>query len=323
MARARGRSAALGYGAYRPRGDRPSWAATASQAPADEQCGEHHVADRRELPEVPRRVEAEPEPRRERAHERAAARESRRERRELDRSRPFRICGSQIHACREGRTKMTANGFSATMRNESTASASSAATWPDSSSSRRRPSRHEPIAREEPAERQEAAVHDQPDTGHSRSGRQLRRKRPSRPVAPRSEEREELEQQHGEEPEQQPAAVAPQRRRERNVSPAAVREQVDDTASDGQHGGDEHELDRPAADDAPAEVDVARRPFRELDVLVERPEQRLAASARSGRAVRCPGDQACRRTQAAGGRRRGERDGRDARARRTAPARTG
>ena len=57
---------------------------------------------------------------------------------------------------------MTAYGFIATIRSESTASASSAATWPESSSpSPERPSRDEPVAPEEPAERQKAAVHDQ------------------------------------------------------------------------------------------------------------------------------------------------------------------
>ena len=207
---------------------------------------------------------------------------------------------------------MTAYGFIATMRSESTASASSAATWPrELLAVAQRPSRDEPIAPEEPAERQEAAVHDQRDDRPLRSGRQLRRKRPSRARCPRSEEREELEEQHGEEPEQQPRAVAPQRRSERNVSPAQVREQVDDHRQRGKHGGDEDQYDRPAADDAPAEVDVARRPFRELDVVVERLERRLAPAPDSGQPCAV---QAIRRV--AEGRRRavaagGERDGRD------------
>ena len=50
-------------------------------------------------------------------------------------------------------------------------------------------------------------------------------------------------------------------------------------ARNGSSAADEHELDRPAADDPAAEVDVARRPGRERDALLERVEHVLRGAA--------------------------------------------
>ena len=101
-----------------------------------EQRGKGDVADRGELGEVPRRVEAEVEP--ERRTSRAAAAGLR----TLPRARAAwsatdrrRSCGSQIQAWSEGSTNRTEYGFIATSRSEVTASASRAPIWPASSSS--------------------------------------------------------------------------------------------------------------------------------------------------------------------------------------------
>ena len=63
------------------------------------------------------------------------------------------------------------------------------------------------------------------------------------------------------------------------MSPPAAREQVDGGDEEGQQRRDQHELDRPAPDDAIPEPDVARRPLRELEPLVERAEQLLRGAA--------------------------------------------
>ena len=57
--------------------------------------------------------------------------------------------------------------------------------------------------------------------------------------------------------------------------PAAEREEVHSTHEEGQQRSEEDELDRPAAHDPVAEVDVARRALRQLDSCVERGEEAL------------------------------------------------
>ena len=116
-------------------GDRRELCRDGEPRAADEERRELDVADSRQLREVPRRVQAKPQSRGERAYEQRPARGTRR-RAPPAGSEPawFRAWGSQIHACSDGSTKMTAYGFIATIRSESTASASSAATWPESSS---------------------------------------------------------------------------------------------------------------------------------------------------------------------------------------------
>ena len=72
-----------------------------------------------------------------------------------------------------------------------------------------------------------------------------------------------------------------------------MREEVDDADDERDQQRGEHQLDRPAAHDAVAGPDVARRPLRELEALVERAQQLLGSPAhrrephrrRGGRAV--------------------------------------
>ncbi len=102
------------------------------------------------------------------------------------------------------------------------------------------------------------------------------------------------------------AAQAAEGRRQRDAPPSAVREEIDGGDEERQQHRHEHELDRPPAHDPLAQVDVARRPLREVEPLVERAEQllRRAADHRQARAV-----QAVRRV--AEGRRRHVPRGRD------------
>ena len=98
-----------------------------------------------------------------------------------------------------------------------------------------------------------------------------------------------------EEPEADAAAQAAERRRQRDAPPPAVREEIDGGDEERQQHRHEHELDRPPAHDPLAQVDVARRPLREVEPLVERAEQllRRAADHRQARAVQAVA--ACRR----------------------------
>src|SRR5581483_3768813 len=61
-------------------------------------------------------------------------------------------------------------------------------------------------------------------------------------------------------------------------APPAAREEVDGRCEIRQEHPDEHELDRPAAHDPAAEVDVARRPGREGDPLLQRVEDVLGGA---------------------------------------------
>src|SRR5262249_14950151 len=92
---------------------------------------------------------------------------------------------------------------------------------------------------------------------------------------------------------------------------AAAREQVDGREQEGKESGDEGELDRPAADEPRAEVEVARRAARELQSAVQRLQQLLsrAAELSEPRRVESLGRVAERWRGAAARRRQG--DGRD------------
>ncbi len=100
-----------------------------------EQRRKRHVADRGQLCEVPRRVEAEVEAQSERADEQERPAEAGDEhRRRAGAARLWRSCGSQIQAWSDGSRNSTEYGFIATTSSESTARASRAPTWPASSS---------------------------------------------------------------------------------------------------------------------------------------------------------------------------------------------
>ncbi len=146
--------------------------------------------------------------------------------------------------------------------------------------------RQQPLTGDEPAGEAEHGEHDQPLRGPVGRGGAARRERARCSVGPRAEKCEELEEPDHPDPEEQPAAVAAQRRRQRNSPAAAAREQVDGRGEERKQAGDQHELDRPAADQARAEVEVARGSLRELEPLVERAEQILGRAPDLAEALR-------------------------------------
>ena len=120
------------------------------------------------------------------------------------------------------------------------------------------------------------------------------------PVAasPEADPAEDEEDRADPGPEAEPAAVAAQGRCNADPPPATAREEVDGRREEGQQHRDEHDLDRPAANQPLAEEDVARRALCERDTLLHRvhgvlrreaddaemPDVELgAASLRSGR----------------------------------------
>ena len=107
----------------------------------------------------------------------------------------------------------------------------------------------------------------------------MERGRPSGPVRPDTRHREQCEHAPRPAPEGEPAAVAPKCGRDRDVAPAAAGEEVDGGDEERQQHRHEHDLDRPPADDAVSEVDVARRPGRERDPLLERVDDVLGRPA--------------------------------------------
>ena len=163
---------------------------------------------------------------------------------------------------------MSANGFVATTSNATTPSARSAAAWPASSSSgrtlRRGSSRSRATIHPSPASTASAAS---PPIGQwTRRAKAVAARRPARHRAVAKSAKSAPH--HG--PESEPAAIAAERRRDADPPAAAAREEVDRRREERQQRADEHELDRPAADDAAAEIDVARRRGRERDPLLQR-----------------------------------------------------
>src|SRR4051794_34110035 len=129
------------------------------------------------------------------------------------------------------------------------------------------PARQEPVARDEPARAEEEGEDDQ---GAHRPRDAVECRRPRDTASPGAGEREDPEDDARPEPEGEPAPVAPKGGGNADPPPAAAREEVDGRREIREQCPDEQELDRPAADDAGAEVDVARRPGCERDPLLHR-----------------------------------------------------
>src|SRR5580765_8796971 len=144
---------------------------------------------------------------------------------------------------------------------------------------RDRAPRDQALARDEPAGERENAEGEQRLRGPVVRDRTVRRDRSARAVGPRAEQPEELEQPDDPGPESQTAPVCAEGRAERDVSPPAAGEEVNCCCQEGQQTGKEDELDRPAADQARAEIEIARGALRELEPLVECPECVLRRSA--------------------------------------------
>ena len=153
---------------------------------------------------------------------------------------------------------------------------------------RHRPAWDQALAADEPAGEQQrcrAARPRRPTAGRAPqrpAAAGAARPRRTTPILRRDEE-----QQARVAPEEQPAAQAAHRRRERDPPPPAAREQVDRADREGQQRGEQHELDRPAADEARADVDVARRTLLELEAGVERADRLCAARPSSSSRCGC------------------------------------
>ena len=144
------------------------------------------------------------------------------------------------------------------------------------------PPREQPVAGHEPGRSaRDEEAEDRHDRPVGRDGARWRR-RDSGAARPRAREREELEEAADEEPEAEAAQVAPQRGRERDPAPPATGEEVDGGGEERKERRDQHELDRPAAHDARAKVDVRRGALRQVEPLVERAEELLRRAAELG-----------------------------------------
>ena len=141
------------------------------------------------------------------------------------------------------------------------------------------PPRDQPVARHDPGccrhDREHDERADRPDVGSLA----LRRDRQRVALGPAAGLRDDREGEPDEEPEAEPAEVAPNRGPERDSSATAVREEVDGHGEERDQRGHEHELDRPAPDDARPEVEVGRAAARHLETLVDRTDQRLGGCA--------------------------------------------
>src|SRR5207244_8516411 len=98
----------------------------------------------------------------------------------------------------------------------------------------------------------------------------VERRGPSDAAGPPTGEREDPEDRTAPQPEAETAPVASERRCDADPAPAAAREQIDRRCEERQQRPDKDELDRPAAHDPAAEVDIARRARCEGDALLHR-----------------------------------------------------
>ncbi len=152
--------------------------------------------------------------------------------------------------------------------------------WPASSSSTVTGLlRDQPVPRDDPGRGRNDREHDERGDRPGMGGGALRRDRERIALRPAAGLRDDCEGEPDEEPEAEPAEVAPHRGPERDPSPAAVREEVDGHREEGDQRGDEHELDGPAPDDARPEVEVGRAAAGHLETLVDRADQGLRGRA--------------------------------------------
>src|SRR5919197_911737 len=146
-------------------------------------------------------------------------------------------CGSQSHAWRDGRTSTSAYGFVATTSSPTTPRASS-----------------------EPEESEQRPV---------ASGVAVGSERERVASGPNARDGEQLEDGSHPEPERKSASIASEGRGDGQVPAPAAGEQVDRRDHERQERRDQDELDRPAANDSGAQIDVARCALDELGALVE------------------------------------------------------
>ena len=241
------------------RGELPGRGEPAEQ---DDEQRQRRVADARRARRRTRGVVAEPvavgeRPEQERRP--GEAREQDERARPAGRARARAVARARCAVTAGGRGGRT--GSVATTSSPTTARASSAAVWPASSSSgwtgRRGSSRSRATIQPIPARTATCDERRRPASGRPRGPVAARRRRPQTPSSPKNDEHRTHPQ-----PEAEAAPVAAERGRDRDPSPPAAGEQVDCGGDEGQERGDQHDLDRPAADEALPEEDVARRPLR-------------------------------------------------------------
>ncbi len=180
---------------------------------------------------------------------------------------------------------MRENGFVATTTSATRPSARSATVWPASvSSSVAGSAWNQPLAADQPADHEQRAEHAEDDRRRLVDAG-VGRQRPWLSLRKGAELRGDEEQQAGVSPEEQAAAQAARRRRERDPAAAAAGEQVDGADQERQQGCQQHELDRPAADDPRSEIDVARRSLRQLEPGIERADEILRRPAELAQAL--------------------------------------
>ena len=149
---------------------------------------------------------------------------------------------------------------------------------------RRRSAWNQPLSADQPAGHEQRAEHAEDDRRRLVDAG-VGRQRPWLSLRKGAEPRGDEEQQAGVSPEEQPAPQAARRRRERDPAAAAAGEQVDGADQERQQCGQQHELDRPATDDPRSEIDVARRPLRQLEPGVERADEILRRPAELAQAL--------------------------------------
>ena len=148
-------------------------------------------------------------------------------------------------------------------------------------------SRHEPVPRDDPAAERDDPSASSASTGQSPDEATAGFGGRGAPVGHAPSTRKAREHEPDEEPEGEAAAQAARRRKQREPSSPAVGEEVDDRDDERDEQAEEQELDRPAAHDAVAGPDVARRPLRELEPLVERAERAPGSRAPARPAGSC------------------------------------
>ena len=158
-------------------------------------------------------------------------------------------------------------------------SASKATVWPAiTSSGSRRAAWDQTLADDEPAGEQEQSDHAE-DYRRGLVQTAVDREWPRLTLRESSELRGDEEQQAGVTPEEEAAAQAARCGTEPDPPTPAPCEEIDRPDRERQQCGQEHELERPAADEARAEVHVARRSLRELEPGIERAHETLGRAA--------------------------------------------
>ena len=241
-------------------------------------CEPRDVADAGQREQVPRGVEAEPIPAGEREHEERWSQKTAGEKRESRRRRPGlgqpepgiesrqqEDEGERIRRDDDEREQGEREQRGRVARKRLL--------------SERRSFGEQPLAADEPAPEEEHREHCQAGRRRIENRFDMGRKRSRLGVREESELCADEEEEPSVGPEPKSALKTARRRPERHSAPATTCEQIDRRDQEREQGGKERQLDRPAANEPAAEVDVARRALGKLDSRIERAEQVLGRAA--------------------------------------------